>query len=246
MSKRSKGAPDPLAYLPHEGREFSGHPPVDAQSPEIAEQTADRLIRRIMVEQKREVSHKSLPDLIPDISDDVLEPAPKKVRHPRRTNPHIAKVQKKLVIPVLSRLSPSRGLIWLSDKVVNYTPTRKHSIIAVLALIMVLRPWFLPVFLFVSFWVILISYFSLGPDRVAELLVGLWQRIDRRNPKLAESIRQRAEAGAERIDAFMDRLPAKWTEGYQSPDFSRLAEPDPVSQDQLDPFDRIAAEAQQG
>lgn len=246
MSRNSKTAPDPLAYLPHEGREFTGHAPPDAESPEIAEKNAETAIHNILVEQKREVSHKSLPDLAPTISPDMVEPARKKVKHPRRTNPYIAKARQKLRIPKLARLSPSRGLEWLADRVLNYRPTRTHTIIAVLAAIMYLRPWLIPIVLFVSFWVVLIAYLSLGPDRVAEIVVGAWRRLAARRPELAENIRQRAEAGAGRIDAFIDRLPAKWTEGLYVPDFSRPAAEDEDMTDDVDPFDRIAAEAQQG
>ena len=127
-----------------------------------------------------------------------------------------------------------------------YRPRRKHILLAALALVMVLRPWLVPTILFVAFWAALIGYLTLGPDRVAEMVTGGWDRLRRRRPELAERLRQRADRTANRLDAVLDRLPGKWKEGLYLPDFSEEGTRHDTMDTLPDPFERIAAERAQG
>ena len=67
---------------------------------------------------------------------------------------------------------------------------------------------------------------------MAELVVSAWQRLHARRPELAETIRQRAEMMAERIDAVLDRLPGSWSDQIHVPDFSRNQD---IATDRPDP-----------
>lgn len=121
----------------------------------------------------------------------------------------------------------------------NYRPTRKHIIVAGLIGIMLYSPLLLPLAIFVTFWVGLIAYLTIGPDRCAELLFNGWITLKTRSPGLAEKLRLKADRFAVTWDKFLDRLPESWADRLALPDFS---EPDPDAPAQPDPFDRLAAE----
>lgn len=204
--------------------------------------TADALIREVMVAQKRHDSHAALPDL--EKNAEVPRSAP--VKHPRRLFKKAQPVSKE--VPSTAENTPSPGFLSRTlraafDAICGYRPSRKHLIVAAIIAVLYFRPWLIPITLFIVFLSVLIAYLTLGPDRVAELVVGAWQRLRLRRPELAETIRQRAEAAALRIDAALDRVPGSWTDGLHVPDFS---EPDPAVANRPDPFDRLAKEAQRG
>lgn len=118
---------------------------------------------------------------------------------------------------------------------------KKHVVYALLAFIVLTRPLLLPLVLLVLFWVVLIVYLSLGPDRARELVVANWLRLQKRNPKLAERLRQRADRFAERFDRVLDWLPERWAEKLSLPDFSKTSDLD----SRPDPFDRLVSETRQ-
>lgn len=200
------------------------------------------LIREVMVDQKRRDSHAALPQLKGDSPKDQAAP----IKHPRRlfrkSKPAPIDAAPSAKGASLSR-SLLRGVRALFDMLRTYRPSRKHLIFAAFIAIMYVRPWLIPITLFIAFWVVLIAYLTLGPDRVAEIVVGAWQKLRVRKPELAETFRQRAEATALRVDAALDRLPGSWTDGVHVPDFSK---PDATVADRPDPFDRLAREAQRG
>ena len=224
--------------MPHTVREGAVKTRALPAAAQAAEQTADVLIREVMIEQKRRDSHDALPDLETDTPETQAAP----IKHPRRM------LRKTRAVPSDENAQntaglPSRALSSLFSAVGSYRPSRRHLIFAVLAAIMYFRPWLIPITLFIAFWCVLIGYLTLGPDRVAELVVGAWQRLHARRPELAETLRQRAEATATRIDAALDRVPGSWTDGLHVPDFSA---PDPEVENRPDPFERLANEAQRG
>ena len=219
--------------LPHTARDRAGVTRVDRKAPLTADQNADVLIREVMIEQKRRDSHDALPNLAAAAREEQAAP----IKHPRR-------LFNKAKAETPAEASPEtsgKNSQTLSALIRGYRPSRKHLIFGALVVIMYFRPWLIPVTLFITFWVVLIGYLTLGPDRVAELVVGAWQRLHARRPELAETIRQRAEAMATRIDAALDRVPGSWTDRLHVPDFS---EPDPSVADRPDPFERLAKEAQ--
>lgn len=247
-------------YLPHRAHELPGHAPADACSPEIAAKNADSVISKLMIEQKREKSRMHLPELAPEAEAET--PKAKPVTHPRKTDAAIKavvavekspkakarKVRSFKFNPLNMVKSKLKALIkpeQLMAKVRGYRPTRKHVFFASIALIVFLRPWLIPAILFVTFWVVLIAYLTLGPDRVAELVSNGWQRLRARRPELAETIRQKADRMALRVDKLLDRLPTKWTENLYLPDFSQPVEKPDEFEARPDPFDRLATKTQQ-
>ena len=235
--------PENMPHLAHQAQEIPGKPGVDAASPEEADATADELIRMLMVDQKRDINRGALPALEQGEGEVTAKP----IRHPRRLfRKGAAKTggkpaRQRGIIGRKLREKLKRPVGDVLARVRNYRPTRKHVFFAVIAVIVCLRPWLIPITLFIAFWVFLIAYLTLGPDRVAELVVGGWRRLHARRPELAENIRKRAEAMAIRIDAVLDRLPGKWTDGLYVPDFSQ---PEHNAEERPDPFDRLAKEAQ--
>lgn len=192
---------------------------------DVNDGSTDRMIRSLMVEQKRVHSRRSLPDLEP--VDPEMEPTD--IETPKD------KPKKKKI----KRSRESGGIDGLKARILAYRPTKKHIFLAALALVMVLRPWLIPGLLFVTFWVALIAWLTLGPDRVTEMLQNGWERLSRRRPQLAERLRGRADVFALKFDALLDKLPEKWAEKLALPDLSS-----PVAQDadldaQPDPFERL-------
>jgi len=113
--------------------------------------------------------------------------------------------------------------------------------LAMLVLIIILRPLaVLGMALFVLM-VGLITYFSLGPDRVAELILAWYQSKKERDPDGAEALRARAARLSRRLERMFARLPERWTQGLYLPDFE---EPKPLP-DRLanDPFDRLVPQS---
>ena len=125
-----------------------------------------------------------------------------------------------------------------------YRPTRTHVAIFALALIMLLYPLLIPGIIAVTFCVALISYLTLGPDRVVEMIADVWRRLDMSRPDLAEQIRQTAEDVAKYFEGWLARLPGDWSERISLPDFAR-SDTIATVEHAPDPFDRLAREAGQ-
>ena len=238
-------------HLPHSAQELKGKPGIALDMPEDVDLSADTLIRKVMVAQKREANQDVLPDILP--SDDAAETKP--IRHPRKLfklrrkdrseTPKPKTPKPKGAVKPNQDAPKARPPAWLKPvvkSVANFRPTPKQMFFVAVAVIFYLRPWLIPITFLLTFLTVLIGYLSLGPDRVAELVVTNWRRLHARKPEFAENLRARAEAMAIRIDAFLDRLPEKWTDGLYVPDFSRSDQKDA---DLPDPFERLAREAQQ-
>jgi len=181
--------------------------------------STDVLIHSVMVAQKRTKSRDILPELEPADTD-----------HPKAKS-------KKHAGNRPSR--PAGAPLNLKARVLGYRPTRKHIVLAVLALVVVMRPWLIPWVLFVGFWVGLIAWLTVGPDRMAEWAASAWDRLCTRKPELAEKLRRKADRFALRFDAFLDKLPDSWAEKLALPDLSRVVETDEDLDERPDPFDRL-------
>lgn len=230
-------------HLPPKTPDLTGQPERHPVLSVDADRTADVLIREVMVEQKRHDNHAVLPELEkPTAKARVADEKTARVKHPRRLFKK-APVEASVADDASSPGSLAKGLNTAFGMIRGYRPSRKHLFFAAIAVIIYVRPWLIPITLFVAFWVVLIGYLTLGPDRVAELVVNLWQRLHARRPELAETIRQRADKMASRIDTALDRVPGSWTDSLHVPDFS---EPERAVADRPDPFDRLAKEAQRG
>lgn len=265
MSKFPREDTRPAGHVPYDIPELPGQAPHDACSPEIAEKNAEEAIRKLMSEQKRVVSRSQLPKLEIDPETVAAEP----VRHPRRAPAAPAAPAERqtgrapgaiverpatrqrawapgasvrALKTRIAGLAPKR----LAGQLQGRRPTPKLMFWAVVALIFLVKPWLIPAILFVVFWIALIAYLTLGPDRVAEIVTGGWHRLQRRRPDLASRIRTRADETAMRVDAMLDRVPGKWKEGLYMPDFSQAAADAAALEERPDPFERIAAETGRG
>lgn len=108
----------------------------------------------------------------------------------------------------------------------------------ILFVVVVLRPWFILSLVFTGMLLTLITYFSLGPDRVGEMVAAWHARLRCRDLDRAEDIRRRAAFWSKHISAIVDRLPEKWTAGLYLPDFEEI--PERPEKMKSDPFDRLA------
>lgn len=126
----------------------------------------------------------------------------------------------------------------------EFRPTKKQIALFVLAVVVIWRPWLVPLLLFVALFSALIAYLTLGPDRVAELIAARWEWFQKRYPERAEIVLGKAQRGADRLDAWLAKLPEKWTDGVYLPDLGRSDADGKPLDDKPDPFDRLAAEQQ--
>ncbi len=190
-----------------------------AKDTNVDQNSTEGLIRSVMTDQKRVQNRKTLPD---------LEPADGAIPDP---------VYHDTAAPAAARRKRSSN--GMKSRILNYRPTRKHIIIAAFVLVMILRPWLIPGLLFVTFWVGLIAWLTLGPDRVTEWFVSMWDRLSQRNPAMAEKLRQRGDAFALKFDALLEKLPSSWAEKLALPDMSNPVKPDVDLAAEPDPFDKL-------
>lgn len=254
MSEHTDVLPVRQGHLPHDGKELPGAPPPDARTADEACENAEKLIRSLVIEQRREETARRLPPLArpneaggapatgraghaahrPTRAPDSAAPSSdaKQPRAPARRT-RFAWLTLALPKPALPRLR-------LPAVIRGLRPKRWHGVVAVLALVMLAWPLLLPAVAFLSFWLGVIAYLTIGPDRCGEICAGLWARFEARAPKRAERLRRRADVFAERIDRVLDRLPEHWAERLALPDFSA---PPPDTPVRPDPFDRLSAQA---
>lgn len=107
-----------------------------------------------------------------------------------------------------------------------------------LLVLIVLRPGFVVFLAVIALLFGLVTYFSVGPDRVAEWVTGRYRRLRERDPEAAENIRRRAARASKWLSAVVGKLPESWTAGLYLPDFEEA--PEPPERLQADPFDRLA------
>ena len=179
----------------------------------------ESLIKSVISDQKRVNSRDALPDLAPveREANTTAQPAKNRFKS-RKTNPKARS---------------------LKGRMLAYRPTRNHILIGAFVIVMILRPWLIPGILFVTFWVGLIAWLTLGPDRMLEWAGNAWDRLSTRNPDLAERLRQRGDAFALRFDAMLDKLPDSWAEKLALPDMSRPLEAEKDLSKAPDPFEKL-------
>ncbi|MFK7938534.1 MAG: hypothetical protein AB8B82_04085 [Roseovarius sp.] len=181
--------------------------------------STDTLIQSVMQDQKRVSSREVLPELEPadPMYDDVA--------------------QSGVSAPPTRKTAKAKRAV--KARIAGYRPTLKHIAIAGFVLVMVLRPWLIPGILFVTFWVGLIAWLTVGPDRMMEIISNGWDRLSARNPAMAERMRQRGDAFALRFDAMLDRLPDSWAEKLALPDMSKPVHADKDLDNAPDPFEKL-------
>ena len=125
-------------------------------------------------------------------------------------------------------------------KLKSYRPTRKHIGFAVLAVIVFLRPWLIPITVLALLVLAVIVWLSLGPDRVSEFVYAQWLRLRARNPERAEKIRRRYQTGVTRINKALSWIPGKWAKQMRLRDYSDEEQHQAEIYTLPDPFERLA------
>jgi len=132
------------------------------------------------------------------------------------------------------------ALIRLAVRFLRRPDAPRLIAIVLLVIAFLMEPWFLVGLFGFGLLTAQIVYFSLGPDRVNELVAAWYDRLRQRDPAKAETIRRRAARSSRQISAIIDRLPDNWTTGLYLPDFE---EPEELPEKmKVDPFDRLAAQ----
>jgi len=121
----------------------------------------------------------------------------------------------------------------------------KLAALAGAALLLVWKPWLVPLLIFLTIWLALVLFLLLGSTRISELTAKAWAFYCARRPKRAARIYKALQRGADRADGLLARLPEKWTEGIYTPDLGRSelglsAARRAALED--DPFSRLARE----
>ncbi len=128
----------------------------------------------------------------------------------------------------------------VSLKLPRYKPTVRQAALAAGILVMVVKPWLLPILLVLVLAVLLVSYWTLGHDRSVEVGVRAMEVFRKYCPELAARLEERARNGLRRVNAMVEKLPEKWTEGLYLPDLEPAS--DKPEKMQNDPFDRLTAD----
>lgn len=109
----------------------------------------------------------------------------------------------------------------LVERMRAYRPTRTHVAWAAFAIVMLWKPWLIPVLVILSMWIGLVIYLTVGHDRVAEFIDPLWARFAARFPNASASILHRVQIGADQIEGWLARMPEGWCDEIYLPDFGR-------------------------
>ena len=195
-------------------------------------QQIEQSVRNLMAQECRAAKRDSLPVLSPPSLMSKALPVRRNISHPRASD----------------RWRMFRGRADAKDQTGPgrrhlFRLNRAHGAIGLLAVVMFLFPLLIPTILLLTFWLVLISYLSLGPDRVAEVVQNKWLKLAHRRPDMAVQLRHNAEEAAIRIDRCLDRLPTNWRDKVNLPAFS-----DPLCKevdDGVDPFDRLRPKSRQ-
>ena len=134
----------------------------------------------------------------------------------------------------------SKLLSMLQRKVSGFTPKRKQAAFILFVAVMLWRPWLIPGIVLLSVWIGLIVYFTVGPERISELVISGWERFARRSPDRAERALGAIQRWADRLEGWLARLPETWTDGVYLPDLGRSHVE--IAEDGPDPFDRLTHE----
>ncbi len=120
----------------------------------------------------------------------------------------------------------------------------RWAALAAAALLLILKPWLLPLMIFMMIWFSLILFLLLGSARLAELTQRVWTVYSARRPERAARVYKVLQRAADKADGLLARLPETWTDGIYTPDLGRSArglsaERRAALED--DPFARLAA-----
>ena len=126
------------------------------------------------------------------------------------------------------------------DQILRYL---KLMGLTALALVILLKPWLIPLVLFMLVWLALIVFLLLGSARISELSEGAWIWYQSKRPDRAQKIIERLQRAADRVDGLLARLPERFSDGIYTPDLGRSERDmalENVELPQDDPFERLA------
>ncbi|MCZ4353709.1 hypothetical protein O4H61_14415 [Roseovarius aestuarii] len=225
--------------------------PLQSASAQVSEAETDKIIAQTLAQNRKVEARAAMPDIADQ--DELLGLAGRNARRDARRQ-EAAAARLNTVAQSAAVSGPTRQVEDLTGGAtrfrmpnvpgVNSRSLRRVVLITGLAAFVYVWPWVIPLTLFVAFWTVLIALAALGSDRIGERVLQMFLWLNARNPDRAERLRQRADGLAMRVDALLDRLPERWTEGLYMPDLSRAALIPQDMDDRPDPFDRIAAESQ--
>jgi len=95
---------------------------------------------------------------------------------------------------------------------------RKHIAVMVLAGIVVLKPWLVLTIVLLLVLALAVLILGVGPARLGAFGMGLFQRLAVARPEMADRMLDWAEAHADRIEWWLDKLPGGWTDGMNLPE----------------------------
>ncbi len=212
---------------------------------------SDELIRKMMAEQRREHNLRSLPDIMPDLSNEAsgAECDAAKARQERRQawgkalneTPanHFDEEEEEADQPrrgIRGRLFPRKRKFEAREPAPQAPPKRGLWVALSFATIVFFQPMLIPGLLMATFWILFVASLMFGPGRVVDFLQGLWGLLMRHNPVLATKIRDISDTIVLWGLAVLNRLPGKLGNRLsQSDDVAEQMDPD---EDLDDAFDR--------
>jgi len=209
--------------------------PLQTRPEPVSEAEVDRIIAQTLAKSRQEDARAALPQVVDQ--EELLGLAGRNARRDAATREaaNIRRAQSAArVMPKIEDLTGRRVA----------GPWQKRVLIAApIVLVVIWKPWLILGLVIVVCWLVIAAFAALGGARVAEGSIRFYVWLDARNPERAERMRDRADRLAMRLDALLDRLPERWTEGLYMPDFSRASLMGDGLDGRPDPFDRIAAEA---
>ncbi len=120
----------------------------------------------------------------------------------------------------------------------------KLAVLVAVGLVVVFKPWLIPLILFVMVWLALILFLVLGSARMSDISSGFCNYLRNKYPERAARLLVRLQNAADRLDGILARMPERLVDGIYSPDLGRSARDlDDTSIHALDddPFDRLQA-----
>ncbi|MEP3055629.1 hypothetical protein [Ascidiaceihabitans sp.] len=104
-----------------------------------------------------------------------------------------------------------------------YRPTPKHVVLAVFALLLLLRPHWVLLSLALALFLTIGAFVCFGADRMWGMLMVAFQRFSQRRPEQAARLGSKMDAFALRWDALLDRFPEGSVDGLYLPDFQAFS-----------------------
>ena len=146
------------------------------------------------------------------------DPAPK--RKPKKTRAvSEAKIAQSRTLRALRATSGGTGIIGsVARRLRVFRPNTRHVLLAVTALMLVLRPQWVLIGIFAVIALGLGAFIFVGSDRIWRGVFARLAALDARDPTRAAQVRGRLDRVACCWDAILDRFPERWVNGLYMPD----------------------------